>query len=74
MTTLELSLLVGIWPIIYFLTYSYMFRNFAPGQRIVTTALQRKGEIIAVGQTHTLIEFDGGYNELIRNSLFTTED
>jgi hypothetical protein len=50
-----------------------MFRNFAPGQRIVTTALQRKGEIIAVGQTHTLIEFDDGSTALCRNSLFEVE-
>jgi hypothetical protein len=73
MTTLELSIFMGIWPIIYFLTYSYMFRNFAPGQRIVTTALQRKGEVIAVGSTHSLVEFDNGYSELIRNSLFEVE-
>jgi hypothetical protein len=65
---------MGIWPIIYFLIYTAMHRNFAPGQRIVTTALQRKGEAIAVGETHSLIEFDGGYTELIRNSLFTTEE
>jgi hypothetical protein len=73
MTNLELSLLVGIWPITYFLIYSYMYRNFAPGQRIVTTALRRKGEIIAIGSTHSLVEFDNGYSELIRNSLFEVE-
>lgn len=74
MTNLQISLLMGTWPIIYFLIYSYMNRQFIPGQRIKTTALERTGEIVAVGPTHSLIEFDGGYTELCRNSLFEVEN
>jgi hypothetical protein len=70
MTNLEISLLVGTLPILYFLVYLMMNK---PGQRIKTVALQRRGEIIAVGPTHTLIEFDDGSTALYRNSLFEVE-
>ena len=52
MSNLELSLLIGIWPIIYFLTYTAMHR-----QRIVTTVLQRRGEVIAVGSTSAHLDW-----------------
>jgi hypothetical protein len=70
MNNIELSLLMGLWPIIYFLIYQMMHQ---PGQRVKTVALQRRGEIIAVGPTHTLIEFDDGSTALYRNSLFEVE-
>ena len=70
LTNLELSLLMGIWPIIYFLIYTHM----TPVKRIKTTALGRTGQLVESGQTHSLIEFDNGLRELCRNSYFEEFD
>jgi hypothetical protein len=43
------------------------------GQRIKTNALQRTGEIISAGETHSTIEFDNGVVQVYRNSLFEVE-
>jgi hypothetical protein len=72
MTNLELSLLMGLWPILYFLIYTAM-TNHLVGQRIKTTALNRTGEVIAIGPTHSVIEFDSGVVQVYRNSLFEVE-
>lgn len=65
---------MGVLPIIYFLAFVRMNRQFLVGQRIKTTALSRTGEVIPTGSTHSVIEFDNGSVQVYRNSLFTTED
>jgi hypothetical protein len=73
MTNIELSLLMGFLPIIYFLSFTIMNRQFLVGQRIKTTALGRTGEVISIGSTHSVIEFDNGSVQVYRNSLFEVE-
>lgn len=73
MSSFEISLLMGIWPIIYFLVYATMNRQFLVGQRIRTTVLELRGRIIQVGPTHSLILFDDGSQDWYRNSYFTEE-
>jgi hypothetical protein len=72
MTNLELSLLMGLWPILYFLIYTAMNKHLI-GQRIKTTALGRTGEVVATGLTHSAIEFDNGVVQVYRNTLFEVE-
>jgi hypothetical protein len=69
MTNFELSLIIGLLPILYFLTYCQMTKHLI-GQRIKTTALGRTGEVIKVGFTHSVIEFDSGVVQVYRNTLF----
>jgi hypothetical protein len=73
MTNIELSLLMGFLPIIYFLAFTIMNRQFFVGQRIKTTALGRAGEVIATCSTHSVIEFDSGVIQIYRNALFEAE-
>jgi hypothetical protein len=72
MTNLELSLIMGLWPILYFLIYCQA-HNHLIGQRIKTTALCRTGEVIAAGSTHSAIEFDNGTVQVYKNTLFEVE-
>jgi hypothetical protein len=69
MTNLELSLLMGLAPIIYFIIFTRMDRKIVPGQRVVTNILRREGKVMTVTPTHSFIEFDDGLRDWCRNEI-----
>jgi hypothetical protein len=74
MTNFELSLFMALAPIIYFLIFTRMDRKIFSGQRITTNQLERKGEILTVTNSHSLIRFNDESQAWYRNEMFTTED
>jgi hypothetical protein len=61
----ELSLLIGILPILYFLFYLGLHKP----QRVSTTILRRRGVVIGTTPTHLQIAFDDGSNAWYRTEL-----
>jgi hypothetical protein len=70
MTNFELSILMGLLPIFYFLIFTRMDRKIFSGQRITTNQLERKGELLTVTNSHSFIKFDDGAMDWYRNEMF----